>query len=82
MSKVVTASEVSEEQIAKLLEEGLSAGEIAKIILQEGRSPSSFRMSATEKGVPIINLARANKLNINPNSDALLTVEVVKEYLW
>ncbi len=62
--------------------QGQAAGKIAKGILLQGRSPASYTMEATEKGVPIINLARARKLNLNPKSGTMLTVEVVKEFLW
>ena len=62
--------------------QGQAAGKIAKGILFEGRSPSSYPMNATEKGIPIINLARARKLNLNPKSSTLLTAEVVREFSW
>ncbi|MBN2180679.1 MAG: hypothetical protein JW715_02100 [Sedimentisphaerales bacterium] len=61
------------------LAQGQAAGQIARDVLLEGRSPASFPMKATEKGIPIINLARAKKLNLNPNSSVLLMAEVVTE---
>ena len=64
------------------LAQGQAAGKIARGILAEGRSPDSFPMKATEKGVPIVNLARARKLNLNPKSSVLLTAEVVTEFPW
>ena len=64
------------------LEQGRAAGKIARGILTEGRSPASFSMKPTEKGIPIISLARAKKLNINPSSSVLLTAEVVTEFNW
>lgn len=64
------------------LAQGLAAGKIARGILVEGRRPNSFPMNATEKGIPIINIARARKLNLNPSSSVLLTAEVVKELPW
>jgi len=62
--------------------QGQAAGKMARGILSEGKSPASYPMKATEKGIPIINLARAKKLNINPASSVLLTAEVVTEYMW
>ena len=62
------------------LAQGQAAGRIARSILSEGRSPASYPMKATEKGIPIVNLARARKLNINPSSSVLLTAEVVTEF--
>jgi len=59
--------------------QGHAAGQIAKGILVEGRSPASYPMNATEKGVPIINLARSKRLNLNPQSSILLTAEVVTD---
>ncbi|MCJ7777773.1 MAG: hypothetical protein MUP16_05615 [Sedimentisphaerales bacterium] len=64
------------------LAQGQAAGKIALGILSEGRSPASYAMKATEKGIPIVNLARARKLNLNPSSSVLLTAEVVKEFPW
>jgi ABC-type uncharacterized transport system substrate-binding protein len=63
-------------------EQGRAAGKIARSILTESRSPASFQMKPTEKGVPIVSLARAKKLNINPSSSVLLTAEVVTEFNW
>ncbi len=60
-------------------DQGRAAGEIARGILLESRSPASYPMKSTEKGIPVINLARAKKLNINPTSSVLLTAEVVTE---
>jgi len=63
-------------------EQGRAAGKIARGILSEGCSPASFLMKATEKGIPVVSLARAKKLNLNPSSSVLLTVEVVTEFTW
>jgi len=63
-------------------EQGLAAGRIARSILVEGRSPSSFPMEPTIKGQPIISLARARKLGINVKSNILLTVKVVEKFAW
>ena len=63
-------------------EQGKAAGEIAKGILIDGLSPSSFGFKPTTKGEPVINLARANKLGIQIKSDLLLTANVVKDFSW
>jgi ABC-type uncharacterized transport system substrate-binding protein len=62
--------------------QGQAAGKMARGILSEGRNPAGYPMKATEKGIPIVNLARAKKLNINPASSVLLTAEVVTEFTW
>jgi len=62
--------------------QGQEAGKIARGILVEGRSPSSYPIRTTEKGIPIVNLARAKKLNLKPESSVLLTAEVVTKFPW
>jgi ABC-type uncharacterized transport system substrate-binding protein len=57
-------------------EQGLAAGRIARGILLEGRSPASFPMRPTVKGIPMINLSRAKKLGINIRAGILLSVVV------
>lgn len=57
-------------------EQGYAAGEIARGILVEGRSPASYPMKPTVKGVPMINLLRAKKLGIKIKSGILLSVTV------
>jgi ABC-type uncharacterized transport system substrate-binding protein len=59
--------------------QGRAAGQIARGILVEGRQPCDYPMAPTETGLPTINLARAHRLGINPNSTILLTADVVKE---
>lgn len=63
-------------------EQGRAAGRIARAILTEGRSPSSFTMAPTTKGLPVINLARAKKLGIRLSADVLLTAEVIQRFEW
>jgi ABC-type uncharacterized transport system substrate-binding protein len=63
-------------------EQGLAAGKIARGILVEGKSPSSYPMEPTVKGQPVVSLARANKLGIKIPSTILLTAEVVGEFEW
>jgi ABC-type uncharacterized transport system substrate-binding protein len=60
-------------------EQGLAAGRLARGILLEGRSPSSYPMEPTVKGVPMINLPRAQQLGINIKTSILLTATVVNE---
>lgn len=63
-------------------EQGLAAGRIARSILVEGRSPASFAMKPTLKGIPVLSLARANQLGLRIKSSVLLSSEVVKQYEW
>ncbi len=63
-------------------EQGLAAGKIARGILVEGRSPSSYPMKPTVKGEPVISLARAKKLGIKLDSDLLLTSEIMTTFEW
>jgi ABC-type uncharacterized transport system substrate-binding protein len=62
--------------------QGQEAGKIARGILVEGKSPSSFPMLPTIKGEPIINLARARRLGLTPSSNVLLTARVFTKYKW
>jgi ABC-type uncharacterized transport system substrate-binding protein len=57
-------------------EQGLAAGRIARGILLEGRSPASYPMQPTVKGIPMINLSRAKKLGLNIKTGILLSVVV------
>lgn len=63
-------------------EQGLAAGKIARGILVEGKTPSSFPMKSTLKGEPVINLARAKALGLNIDSEILLTAEVIENFSW
>lgn len=60
-------------------EQGLAAGEIARGILVDGRSPASYPMEPTVKGKPVINLARAKKLGLKLDSDVLLSAQVIEK---
>jgi ABC-type uncharacterized transport system substrate-binding protein len=62
--------------------QGQEAGKIARGILLDGRSPSSFPMLPTVRGEPIINLARARQFGLTPSSDVLLTAKVFTKYKW
>jgi len=60
-------------------EQGYAAGLMARGILAEGRSPASFPMKPTVKGVPMLNLVRARKLGLNIKTGVLLSVTVKDE---
>jgi len=57
-------------------EQGYAAGQIARGILLEGRSPASYPMKPTVKGVPMVNLLRAKKLGLKIKTGILLSVTV------
>jgi ABC-type uncharacterized transport system substrate-binding protein len=63
-------------------EQGLAAGEMARGILVEGKSPADFPMKATIKGEPVISLARAKKLGLPIDSDILLTARIMDKFAW
>lgn len=63
-------------------EQGLAAGRMARAILLEGRSPASFPMLPTKKGVPMVNIARANKLGLKVRSSVLLSAQIVDKFEW
>jgi ABC-type uncharacterized transport system substrate-binding protein len=63
-------------------EQGLAAGRLARAVLAEGKSPASLPMQPTVKGLPVINLARAQQLGIRVKSGVLLSAEVVEKYQW
>jgi ABC-type uncharacterized transport system substrate-binding protein len=63
-------------------EQGRAAGKIARGILLEDRSPSSYPMEPTVKGEPVISLARAKKLGLKIDSEILLAAEVIKGFMW
>ena len=63
-------------------EQGYTAGKIARGILVEGHSPSSYPMQPSVKGQPVVNLARAKKLGLKIKTKTLLTAKVIKEFNW
>jgi ABC-type uncharacterized transport system substrate-binding protein len=63
-------------------EQGLAAGRMARQILVEGKSPSSLPMVPTSKGIPVISLARANRLGLKPVTSVLLSAEVIERFEW
>jgi ABC-type uncharacterized transport system substrate-binding protein len=62
--------------------QGLEAGRIARGILIEGQTPSSYPMKPTIKGKPVISLARAKKLGLHISTDLLLTAQVIQDFKW
>jgi ABC-type uncharacterized transport system substrate-binding protein len=63
-------------------EQGRAAGRIARAILTQGRSPSSFAMAPTVKGMPVVSLARARKLGIRLDAEILLGAEIIQRFEW
>ncbi len=63
-------------------EQGLAAGRLARQILVDGTSPRDLPIQPTTKGMPVISLARANKLGIRVHSDLLLSAEVITRFDW
>jgi len=63
-------------------EQGLAAGRMARQILVDGKSPASFAMTPTTKGIPVISLARANKLGLKVKSSVLLSADVIEKFEW
>lgn len=63
-------------------EQGLAAGDVAREILVNDKSPSGFLMQPTEKGVPVVSLARAEKLGVTIKSSILLTARVITAFKW
>lgn len=63
-------------------EQGFAAGEMARGILLDGRSPSSYSMKPTVKGEPVVSLARARKLGIHIKTGILLSAQVIDHFSW
>jgi ABC-type uncharacterized transport system substrate-binding protein len=64
------------------IEQGKSAGVIARRILVDRVLPSSIPYQTTTKGIPMISLARANALGIKASSSLLLNTKVLSRYIW
>ncbi len=60
-------------------DQGQTAGQLARDILVDHRTPNSLPMVQTSKGIPVVNLGRARKLGIKPQSNTFLTAEFVKD---
>lgn len=63
-------------------EQGRAAGRLARAILADGKSPASFAMLPTTKGLPVVSLARARKLGLKIDAELLLSAEVVRDFEW
>jgi ABC-type uncharacterized transport system substrate-binding protein len=59
--------------------QGYQAGLLARSILIDGTAPASHPMVPTEKGIPMINLETAGRLNIRPDAEILLMADVVQK---
>lgn len=62
--------------------QGEAAGAIARGILVEGKRPSEFAITATLRGKPMVNLAAARRLKLNPPSSVLLSSTVSTQLQW
>lgn len=60
-------------------EQGSQAGIYAREILVNGKNPSDIPIVPTEKGIPLINLAAARRLNIKPDAELLLISRVFQD---
>jgi ABC-type uncharacterized transport system substrate-binding protein len=60
-------------------EQGYQAGMYARDILLGRKSPAELPVISTEKGAAIINLSTAKRLDIEPSSDMLRLVKVIKD---
>lgn len=58
--------------------QGYQAGLLARRILVDKVSPADIPVRATEKGIPVINLETAERINIRPRAEVLLTAEVIR----
>ncbi len=63
-------------------DQGLSAGRLARKVLVDRQSPRNLPMLPTTKGLPVISLARANKLGIKVHSDLLLSAQIITHFEW
>jgi ABC-type uncharacterized transport system substrate-binding protein len=63
-------------------EQGLSAGRLACKVLVDSKSPRDLPMLPTTKGLPVVSLARANKLGIKVHSDLLLSAQIITHFEW
>jgi len=63
-------------------EQGYAAGQMARQILVEGIKARKIPFKPTARGVPVINLARAQKLGIKVKSTLLLSAEIIQDFEW
>lgn len=64
------------------LDQGRKAGQAARQILIEGRSPASIPIEVTRKGIAAVSIARARSLGLTPRASVLLTSQVSPDYAW
>ncbi|MCB1741326.1 MAG: hypothetical protein KDK91_13205 [Gammaproteobacteria bacterium] len=62
--------------------QGFAAGEMARAILVDGRSPASIPMAPTVRGEPTVSLARARALGLKIPSSLLLNAHVQTKFRW
>lgn len=62
--------------------QGLAAGRLARAILVEGKTPAQLGFTPDAKGVPMVSLARANRLGLKVRSSVLLSAEVLEKFEW
>ncbi|OQA04243.1 MAG: ABC transporter substrate binding protein [Planctomycetes bacterium ADurb.Bin401] len=60
-------------------EQGNQAGKYAREILVNGKSPADIPIVPTEKGIPMINLSAARRLNIKPDAELLLISRIFQD---
>lgn len=63
-------------------QQGYIAGEMARKILVDGVSPIDIPISSSEKGEPMVSLARAKALGIPIDVELLLNTKTKKQYQW
>lgn len=63
-------------------QQGHLAGEMARKILFKGVSPNDIPISSSDKGEPMVSLARAQKLGLNLDVQILLNSTVKKIFAW
>lgn len=64
------------------IEQGRLAGSMARRFLIEGVTPESNPAEPTDKGWPMISLARARQLGIAIDARVLLGTEVLPRFAW
>jgi ABC-type uncharacterized transport system substrate-binding protein len=63
-------------------EQGRTAGEIAREVLIEGKSPSSIPIVSSTRGEAVVNLARAGRLCLRIEKELLEEVRVYSDFSW
>lgn len=63
-------------------EQGFLAGNMARQILVNKKSPQHIKMATSKVGVPVVNIARARKLGIKVDTDILLSSTIITGFTW